>query len=517
MLILNLQNTMATYNKILDNRNKTTNAFPLKIAISHRKKTRYIPTGYYLTLEQWDNSKKIITSKYTNSGSANAKVNRKFAITGETIEALRPHWKQLNVDQIKEAVMAKVDEEFEQILATNSPLILNIALESKKADNTCFYEYANNMVKTFYRKDKGGSAGILESTIKSVKAFTKLTKLPFKNITEEFMNDYESWYLKQFNNSGEKNNINGFGFKAKDIRLVYNKAIKDKACEDVTDEQYPFGRKGYSIKKEKTDNKNVSPHEIAKFYGLKLTRETRLWHHHNFFLYYFECWGMNFIDLAYLRVYQVQNGRLKYRRRKTKWSNNAKQFDIEHSPAAQKIIDYYIQGKKNTEFVFPIIDDIFYLTDTLENKDIELTNKILFQKKLDAKRSNHIRRLKALSKKAELKDNISIYVGRHSFFSIALRSGVSKSEISELAGHANYQVTEGYLAGFNNEQLTNSANLVRNAVNQHKKLKQQNSILEEIMMLKETEENISVNDFLIKVWNKSNDQTSLLLELLQKN
>lgn len=52
-----------------------------------------------------------------------------------------------------------------------------------------------------------------------------------------------------------------------------------------------------------------------------------------------------------------------------RWSNNAKKFDIEHTPEAQKIIDYYIRGKKANDFVFPILDDIFYLNDKIMLND----------------------------------------------------------------------------------------------------------------------------------------------------
>lgn len=511
---------MATYYKFFDDRSKSAEKFPLKIAVSHKKKTTYIPTGYYLTKKEWDPEKKKITSKFKNSGSANAKVEKKYAIVGEVVESLRPYWKELNADQIKEAAEEKITEEFQEKFKKEAPKILNVALNSEKADATCFYEYAGEICKQYYRNDQGGTASCIEGTIKSLKKFTGQNKLPIRQIDEAFMVSYEKWYVRQINDKGELNTINGFGFKAKDIRLIFNRAAKDKTVEDVTRDIYCFGHSGYSIKKEKTDNKNIDPSEIAKIYDLKLTPGTRLWHHLNYFKYYFECWGMNWADIVFLRVYQVQNGRLKYRRRKTKWSNNAKKFDIGHSPIAQEIIDYYIRGKKPSDFVFPVIDDIFYLNDELKDKEMEAANKKLFQKKLNNRRSSHIRRLKTISRNAGLKENVSIYVGRHSFFSIALRNGVSKSEISELAGHSNFQVTEGYLAGFNGEQLALSANMVRSAVAKHTTATTDNGILDDKITLKGKGIPSSVIDFLTNAWsrfsNGTRTPTNLLIEILQK-
>lgn len=510
---------MATCYKYLDTRNKAAEKFPLKIAISHKSKRAYISTEYYLTENEWDPEKSKIKSPFKNSGSANAKVSRKYAIAEEVIDSLRPYSKELNVHQIKEAVEEKINDELKQKTAKETPKVLHAAMNSDRADSTCFYEYAKGIIKKFYTSDRGGSAGIMEDTIRSLTACTGKDRLPFNQITEEFLKEYESWYLKQYNLKGVKNTVNGLGFKTKEIRRIYNVAIKDKKTE-VTQEMYPFGRYGYSIKKEKIDNKNIDPSEIAKIYDLNLTPGTKLWHHLNYFKYYFECWGMNFVDIAYLKVYQVENGRLKYRRRKTRWSNNAKKFDIEHSPIAQKIIDYYTRGKKAGDFVFPILDDLFHLNAELTDKDEEAKNKKLFEYKLANRRSNHIRRLKAISKKAGLKENVSIYVGRHSFFSIALKSGVSKSKISELAGHSNYQVTEGYLAGFSGEQLATSADMVRSAVAQHTGESDGNDMLHDQVFLLNNGKKSAVNDFLTKVWSDSSNSmktsTDLVIEILKQ-
>ena len=508
---------MATYYKYLDKRSKTTKKFPLKIAISHRKKTRYISTGYYLPESQWDEEKQKIQPPFKNCGSANAKVNRKYAITGEIIESLRPMFKQLHVDQIKQAVEAKIQQEFEDKASMEVPGILHVALNSDFGNSTCFFEYTNKLIPKYYISDKAGTAQVMERTITCLKAFTKKERLSFKTITEDFLRDYERWYIGRFNKRGKKNTVNGLGFHTRIIRVIYNLSIKDKETE-VTRAMYPFGHGGYSIKKEKTAKRSIDPSEIAKLFELEIPAGKGLWHHLNYFKYYFECWGMNYMDLAYLRVYQVENGRLQYRRRKTKWSNNAKQFDIEHSPTAQKIIDHYTKGKKRTDFVFPIFDDIFHLNDSLDDKEQEAMNKRLFQEKLNSRRIYHVRRLKRLSKMAGIEENVSTYVGRHSFFSIALRNGVSKSEISELAGHSNYQITEHYLAGFNGEQLAASANIVRNAVAKH--TGNGMGTLEDKIIRSDNGQEQTIIDFLDGIWSKSPEQKRntkhLVIALLQK-
>src|SRR5690606_22574538 len=260
---------MATCYKILDTRSKKAQRFPLKIAVSHRKKTKYIGTDYYLKEEEWDSTKQKICPPFVNSGKANAMVSRKFAIAEEVIESLRPYYKQLNVDQIKEAIEEQIQEEFAEKIEKENPVLVQQTLNSEKGDFTCLFKYAQGFIRAFYLTDRGGSARTIEDMVKSLKKFTGKEELFFKHITEGFIRDYERWYLQQENSNGERNTINGLGFKTKDMRRLFNLAIKDKQTE-VTQEMYPFGRQGYSIKKEKTDTRNVDPTEIAKLYTLDL-------------------------------------------------------------------------------------------------------------------------------------------------------------------------------------------------------------------------------------------------------
>lgn len=510
---------MATAKKYFDTRSKSSIKFPLKIAISHRSKNAYIPTGFQLFPEEWNASKQRVKTPYNEPGKANARINKQFAIVEEVIESLRPYFKQLDVFQIKEAAQKKIDEEFGQKIGTIAPSKYGALISGSISGSTCFFNYAQEIVKHYYMTDKGGSAKTIEGTIGSLKLFTKAKELPITNITEEFLTDYERWYIQQINRRGEKNTINGFGVRARAIRVIYNIAIRDKKTE-VENGSNPFGQYGYSIKKEKTDNRNMDPSEIAKVFKLEIKPEAPLWHHLNFFLYGFECWGMNFADVAYLRVSQVQGGKLQYRRRKTRWAKSVKKFEITHSPLAQKIIDYYTKGKKSNDFVFPILTDIFYLKNTMSDKEEEAGRKELFENKFKNRRSNHIRRLKAISQKAGLKGNLSIYVGRHSFFSIALRNGVSKSEISEMAGHANFQITEAYLAGFSGEQLNSSAQTVRDAVSKHTNPTTPTDPLEAPINLIDDGSESSIRSFLQKAQSEvptsDKDATQLVIQLLTK-
>ncbi len=475
---------MARFKKILDTRNKKADKFPVKIAISHKSKTRYISTGYKVSIKDWDENKEKIKSSFENSTRANKSINKKYTVVEDVIDMLTGHLDHLDVDQIKEAAELKIKETLEGKMESTASSVDAILSGRISTDNTCFFEYCNKMVAKFYEDDRGGSASTIKDTMKSLKAFTSKTKLPFVDIDQDFLEKYDKWYLSKFNSRGKKNTINGLGFRMREIRRLYNLAIKDKSNR-LSNEYYPFGRNGYTIRKEKTMNRDLTEDEMAKIMNLQLTKGTKLWHHLNYWKFCFECWGMNFADVAFLRVYQIDEGVLKYRRRKTKWTADAKPFDIQLSDVALDILDYYIQGKKPNDVVFPILEDI------LDCKDNELIHK-----KYKDRRSNHIRRLKTIAKKAGVESNISTYVGRHSFFSIALKNGVPKAEISELAGHEGSQTTETYLSGFKKEHLADNAKLVRQAVSRHINKPQESVLLSEKIVLKDNGKKVSVEEFL---------------------
>jgi len=499
---------MARHNLIFDKRNKKAKKFPLKIMISHKSNVRYILTGYVLHENEWNAKKYKIKSPYENAGRANTNVGRQMTIVGDVIEELSPHINRLHVDKIKAAAQQRIVAEFDEKLSKSSTETHSIISELAAVDKTCFYVYAKKVGDKFIKDDRVGSSNTISDTIISLKKFTSNGHLPFTEITEEFLISYEAWYLKQINKRGVRNKINGLGFRLRDVRRVFKKAIKDKSTEVIL-EHYPFGEHGYSIKKEKTVHRDIDASEIAKIFELKLSPRTRLIKHLDFFKFCFECWGMNFADLAFLRVYEIENGRLKYKRRKTKWAPAAKAFDIELSEIAQEIIDRYTKNKKTGDLVFPILNDVI---DCGDNERIHETFK--------SKRSNHIRRLKSIGERVGISTKLSTYVGRHSFFSIALVNGVSKSAISELAGHANYQTTETYMSGFKDEQLTSNAATVRSAIGQAVNNKvNANPILADKIILVNSGKETTIHNFIeerILDENRDVSSTDILISILKE-
>jgi integrase len=138
-------------------------------------------------------------------------------------------------------------------------------------------------------------------------------------------------------------------------------------------------------------------------------------------------YGMNFADMAYLEKSDIENGRIKYRRRKT-----GKLYDIKITPPLEKILLHYIQQNPDSRFVFPILKRV---EPALREKDIQWARK------------RYNKKLKVLATLCGIESNLTSYVSRHSFATQAMRHDIPLAAISTMLGHSSLKTTEIYLKG----------------------------------------------------------------------
>lgn len=68
-------------------------------------------------------------------------------------------------------------------------------------------------------------------------------------------------------------------------------------------------------------------------------------------------------------------------------------------------------------------------------------------------RKQYNKKLKILAKLCDISQNLTIYVSRHSFASLANNKGVPITAISEMMGHQSIKTTQIYLSGLSNEKI----------------------------------------------------------------
>ncbi len=228
------------------------------------------------------------------------------------------------------------------------------------------------------------------------------------------------------------------------LRAIYNKAIKD---EIVDQESYPFGRNKYNIPSGPSKKRSLRKEDILTIEKHSTSENSSLWHTRNMFLFSFYTRGMNWVDMAHLKLANIQNGRIEYIRTKTK-RKFAKVFSIRVNEKIKNILDFYCQGKSQEDYIFPIIH---------RDQNTELIRKDI---KYGLKRFN--KDLKVIGDRCNIKTSLTSYVARHSWATIAKKSGIDIGIISDALGHQDTIVTREYLESFGSEEIDEANEIIIN-------------------------------------------------------
>ncbi len=227
---------------------------------------------------------------------------------------------------------------------------------------------------------------------------------------------------------------NGLGIYLRTIRAVWNRAIKEGI---VKKDKYPFDT--YRIKTSRAHKTAISGADMRKIAEMELPENTPAWHGRNMFLFSFYTRGMNFADIAKLRVRNIRDGRIIYIRSKTKQTISIKLDDDLNA-----ILAHYLDEKGPDVHIFPVI--------TLEKQAAEQTMKYHAV-------VNHA--LKRWAKLLQLDPSLSFNTARHTWATLGRDKNLPIEVISEGLGHADIPTTQIYLDSFSTEVIDAATALVK--------------------------------------------------------
>ena len=220
---------------------------------------------------------------------------------------------------------------------------------------------------------------------------------------------------------------NTISFYMRMLRAIYNKgALLGMYPSDI--ELFSHVYTGI----DSTPKRAVSPDVFGLLQKLDLSSKPNLAFCRDLFLLSFSLQGISFVDLAYLRKSDLHNSILTYHRAKT-----GSQIKVAVSDFAMNIINKFAKWNSQSVYLLPII------------KDPEGNVKLQYQSAL----RTHNRRLKKLAELADIADNLTSYVARHSWATTAREEDVPVSLISHAMGHKSEKVTYIYLADFDQSTL----------------------------------------------------------------
>lgn len=389
---------------MLDKRRmKKDGKFPIIFRLTHNRKTTSISTGYSIHEIYWDERKKEVRSNYKEVDSVrllNHLLLKEKARASNIINKLydKEELQYLSILQIKQHL-------------------------TRKINYTSFIEYGYFLVDELKHVRRFGTARSYECTLKIIKTFREGNDIKFNEVNYDFLKKFEKFHLVK-----EGNNLNGLAAYMRTIRAIYNKGIKDGSIEK---EAYPFSE--YKIKTIPTKKRALDVSYIRKIMELNLSKEHELFHTRNYFLISYMLYGMPFMDMAFLKIENLKNGRVVYERKKT-----SKTYDIKVSEQLYEILKFYRKDKNSHEFIFPIIR-----RDNPEHQYVDVIRK----------RKIYNRKLKKLANLCGIEQSLTSYVSRHSFATNAMLQDIPLQAISAMLGHSKLNTTQIYLKSLPNEIL----------------------------------------------------------------
>ena len=380
----------------LDKRRKTQDhQYPIKIRLSHFSKSTSIATGHKVPINSWDENRRRIKSSYKGTSKLG----------------------QLN------NLLAKIIVEYQDILNElhDSGELDYLSIKQVKAKLTgqttydSFYQFGDAKVEELRALGRYGTAKNYEHLLNVLRTFTRGAEVQFNEVNYQFLKDFERYHLSKKGNS-----INGIASYMRTLRAIYNKGIKEGL---IKREAYPFYN--YQIKTVPTAKRAIKLESIQKILALTVPETDFMFHYRNYFLLSYMLFGLSFIDLAFLKIENIVDGRIRFQRKKT-----SKVYDIKITKPIEEILNYYTKGKISNDFILPII----------KREEPELQYK-------DAKDALHRYNagLKRMAKLCDIEEKLTSYVSRHSFATHALLKNVPLMAISSMLGHSKINTTQIYL------------------------------------------------------------------------
>lgn len=289
---------------------------------------------------------------------------------------------------------------------------LSIVPKSTAAEshNTSLLSFVDQLRTQFLQQNKLRLAETYQSALNSFCLYINKVEILMEDIDSKMIEGYES-YLKQ-----KKLTLNTISFYMRILRAIYNRAVKSGTIAD----KKPFSHVFTTMTK--TAKRAIPIQTIQKIAQAHITNKNEALAR-DLFLFSFYTRGMSFVDIAYLKKTDLNNTYLIYKRKKT-----GQELKIAWRKEMQELVDR--NSSKDGVHLFGILD---------ENSEKSLR----FQYHYTQCIINTA--LKRLGKQLNLGTNLTMYVARHSWATIARQKNIPLSVICDGMGHNSEKTTQIYL------------------------------------------------------------------------
>ena len=278
--------------------------------------------------------------------------------------------------------------------------------------------FTRELIDDLKKIGKKATVKRFDATLNSLMRYTGGNEIEWKEVTSTFILGYEEFLIKR----GLCRNSTSFYMR--NLRAIVNRAIE----RDFEVTRNPFKHVYMGV--DKTIKRAVSLDVVQKIRDIDLGGHPSLDFARKVFMFAFYTRGMSFVDIAFLKKSDMNNGLITYSRRKTR-----QQISVRIEPEIKKPIDSF--GNNETDYLLPII--------TEAGGDVERQYENAYF------RIN--RNLQKVGKQLGLETKLTLYVARHAWASIAHSNNVALSTISKAMGHDSEKTTVIYLKSLDSSSV----------------------------------------------------------------
>lgn len=380
--------------KILSN-----NESPLMLRVTKDRKPKYVSLGISVNPAHWDFSKNQPKTECPN----------------------REYIEILIADKIKEYSAKIIELKATNQEFTSTSLVEKVSVKhtNRKTVADVFQEYMTSLIKS----GRKSYALSIKQLYNSLLEFNHNLDFYFSVMGVAWLKRYELFLRER------QLAENTIGIRFRTLRAIYNIAIEEDA---VSSDCYPFKKFKVSRLHQDTVKRALTKIDIERV--LQFQSSNRYMRFPiDIFAFTYYCGGINFKDIAHLTKANLMDGRLIYKRQKTK-----KLIKIPLQPQALALIKKYHDAE--SPYLFPILSPLHITDEQKANRIHKVITKV-----------ND--RLKQIGKTLNLPITLTTYVARHSQATVMKKAGVSTAVIREIMGHSSERVTQIYLDSFDNEQI----------------------------------------------------------------
>ncbi len=360
--------------------------------VIHKRVVRQIATSHRLSLSEWN---VIEQSALVADSDPSARSNELTRV----VESLQGIYRLLC------RIITNLERQAEPYSADS---IVNAY--QQMARDSAWMVFMQSLIAQLQNNGQRNTARNYQSALNSFCRFHDEESLLLDQIDAQMMRSYEAWLKVQ----GVCRNTSSFYMRI--LRAVYNRAVEKGLVED----RHPFRRVYTGV--DKTRKRAVGIDVVKAIRQLDLTHP-RARFARDMFVLSFCLRGISFVDLARLRKADVRGGYLHYTRSKTRQS-----LSVKWEPIMQEMVDRYRSEADSSEYLFPM-----------------LSGNAIYNKEYHNAQMRVGYHLKRMAHALGLRENLTLYVARHSWASIARDNHVPVSIISEALGHDSEQTTQIYL------------------------------------------------------------------------